>query len=159
MTAADSVTLTIVAATDYREKDLAAACARDLAHSKHPYDVLRSDHVADHQKYFRRVTLDLGSTDAAKAPTDERLKAFQRGADDPSLASLFFQFGRYLLISSTRPDNPLPSNSQGIWGDGFDLPWKADYKSNINYQMNYWPAGPANRWSGPNRGGWFNACV
>jgi alpha-L-fucosidase 2 len=109
-----------------------------------PFDRLRADHIADYQKYFRRVTLDLGSTDAAQAPTDERLKAFQNGANDPSLAALFFQFGRYLLISSSRPDNPLPSNSQGIWGDGFDLPWKADYKSNINYQMNYWPAGPAN---------------
>jgi alpha-L-fucosidase 2 len=79
-------------------QQLAAAIAK-------PYDRLRDDHIADHQKYFRRVSLDLGSTDAASAPTDERLKAFQNGADDPSLAALFFQFGRYLLISSSRPDN------------------------------------------------------
>ncbi|HEY8933450.1 MAG TPA: glycoside hydrolase family 95 protein, partial [Rariglobus sp.] len=96
-------------------QQLAAAAAK-------PYDRLRADHIADYQKFFHRVTLDLGSTDAAQAPTDERLKAFQNGEDDPSLAALFFQFGRYLLISSSRPDNPLPSNSQGIWGDGFDLP-------------------------------------
>ena len=57
---------------------------------------------------------------------------------------MFYQFGRYLLISSSRPDNPLPSNSQGIWGDGLNLPWGCDYKSNINFQMNYWPAETAN---------------
>ena len=114
------------------------------AASAKSYDALKQAHLADYQRYFQRVKFELPATAAAKAPSDERLKAFQDGTDDPSLPALFYQFGRYLLISSSRPDNPLPSNSQGIWGDGFNLPWKCDYKSNINYQMNYWPAGPAN---------------
>ena len=74
----------------------------------------------------------------------ERLKRFKDHPEDTAFAALFAQFGRYLMIASSREDNPLPSNSQGIWGDGYDLPWKCDYKSNINYQMNYWPVNTAN---------------
>ena len=73
----------------------------------------------------------------------ERLKRFKDHPEDTAFAALFAQFGRYLMIASSREDNPLPSNSQGIWGDGYDLPWKCDYKSNINYQMNYWPVNTA----------------
>ena len=90
------------------------------------------------------MSLDLGRTANASLPTDERLKRFSAGEEDPALVSLFYQFGRYLLISSSRPDNPLPSNSQGIWGDGLRLPWGCDYKSNINFEMNYWPVETAN---------------
>jgi alpha-L-fucosidase 2 len=94
--------------------------------------------VANHQKLFRRVSLDLGhNTDTP--PTDERLKAVREGAADPDLIVLYLQFGRYLLISSSRPGN-LPANLQGIWADGLQAPWNADYHSNINLQMNYWPA-------------------
>jgi alpha-L-fucosidase 2 len=118
-------------------RTLAAASAKS-------YEALKQSHIAEYQRLFSRVKFELPATAAATAPSDDRLKAFQKGTDDPSLAALFYQFGRYLLISSSRPENPLPSNSQGIWGEGFDLPWKCDYKSNINYQMNYWPAGPAN---------------
>lgn len=106
------------------------------------YEALKSAHVAEYRKYFDRVQLDLG-TDDPSLPTDKRLKLYKAN-HDPSFASLFYQYGRYLLICSSRPDSPLPSNSQGLWGDGLDLPWKCDYKSNINYQMNYWAAESAN---------------
>jgi alpha-L-fucosidase 2 len=90
------------------------------------------------------VDLSVGKTQNVNQPTDERLRHFGNGESDPALVVLYYQFGRYLLICSSRPDNPLPSNSQGIWGDGLDMPWKCDYKSNINFQMNYWAAESAN---------------
>lgn len=113
-----------------------AACDKD-------YTALKADHVIDYRRYFDRVKLNAGNS-LTDIPTDERLKAFGDGKADPGFATLFYQYGRYLLISSSRPDNPLPSNSQGIWGDGLDLPWKCDYKSNINYQMLYWAAESSN---------------
>jgi alpha-L-fucosidase 2 len=112
--------------------------------SRRSFAAIRSDHVKDYQRYFHRVSLNLGTSANASLPTDERLRKFSAGDDDPALVALFYQFGRYLLISSSRPENPLPSNSQGIWGDGLSLPWGCDYKSNINFQMNYWPAETAN---------------
>ncbi len=108
------------------------------------YAALKSAHIADYQKLFSRVDLDLGQSEASKLPTDVRLQNYGDGSKDPALAELYYQFGRYLLISSSRPDNPLPSNSQGLWGDGLDLPWTCDYKSNINFEMNYWPSETAN---------------
>ncbi|NLR57421.1 glycoside hydrolase family 95 protein [Chitinophaga polysaccharea] len=107
------------------------------------YNRLKARHVADYKAFFNRVRINLGAA-ADSLPTDERLKNYGDGKKDPGFAALFYQYGRYLLISSSRPGNLLPSNSQGLWGDGFDLPWKCDYKSNINYQMNYWPAEPTN---------------
>lgn len=127
----------------YRGGDLSLASKRLDAASKKSFQALRAAHIADYKKYFDRVKLDLGASNLA-LPTDERLKAYKDGSTDPGFAALFYNYGRYLLISSSRPDNPLPSNSQGIWGDGLDLPWKCDYKSNINYQMNYWCAEPSN---------------
>jgi alpha-L-fucosidase 2 len=112
--------------------------------SAKPYAAIKKAHIADYQKFFNRVKFALPATDAANQQTDQRIKNYSDGKADPSLAVLYYQMGRYLLISSSRPDNPLPSNSQGIWGDGLDLPWKCDYKSNINYQMNYWPSETAN---------------
>ena len=88
--------------------------------------------------------MKLGSTANASLPTDQRLRRFSKGEDDPALVALFYQFGRYLLISSSRPENLLPSNSQGIWGDGLRSVPGCDYKSNINFEMNYWPAETAN---------------
>jgi alpha-L-fucosidase 2 len=108
------------------------------------YPELRSAHVKDYRGYFDRVSFALPPTPAAHEQTDVRIEKYGDGKADPSLAVLYYQMGRYLLISSSRPENPLPSNSQGIWGDGLDLPWKCDYKSNINYQMNYWPSETAN---------------
>ncbi len=112
--------------------------------SERSYTDLLNRHINDYQQYFNRVRLDLGSSPAAALPTDDRLKQYGDGKNDPSFAALFYHYGRYLLISSSRPDNLLPSNSQGIWGDGLSLPWQCDYKSNINYQMNYWQAEQSN---------------
>ena len=126
----------------YKGGDLSVAKNRIQSASAKTYAALRAAHVNDHRRYFDRLRLDLGAQDDGR-PTDERLRDYQR-RPDPAFAALFYQYGRYLLISSSRPDNPLPSNSQGIWGDGLDLPWKCDYKSNINYEMNYWAAEPSN---------------
>ncbi|BCU77869.1 glycoside hydrolase family 95 protein [Luteolibacter sp. LG18] len=148
---ADDATVLLTAATTfvldydkgYKGGDLGVAAARLKAASAKSYDTLKSAHLAEYHKYYDRVKLDTGSGNAT-VPTDERLKAYGEGKSDPGFAALFYQYGRYLLISSSRPDNPLPSNSQGIWGDGLKLPWRCDYKSNINYQMNYWAAEASN---------------
>ena len=140
VTKADSVTLAIVAATDFREKDLAAACARDLRGSSRAYDVLRKEHIADHQRFFRRVRLELPVDAAARAlPTDERLKRVQKGSTDEDLAALYFQYGRYLLIGSSRPGS-MAANLQGKWNDSLTPAWGSKYTININTEMNYWPA-------------------
>jgi alpha-L-fucosidase 2 len=150
---ADSVTILVAAGTTYvldgsrgyRGPDPHAQVCRTLAAaSARPYEAIRREHIADYRKFFDRVDLSVGEGPGAALPTDQRLRDFKDGRDDPGLSALYYQFGRYLLISSSRPDNPLPSNSQGLWGDGLDMPWKADYKSNINFQMNYWPAETAN---------------
>lgn len=109
---------------------------------KKTYPQLLNDHIAAYQKYFNRVSLDLGTTGAAKAPTDERLKAFAAG-NDPQLVALYFQFGRYLLISCSQPGGQ-PANLQGIWNDKMSPPWDSKYTININTEMNYWPAEPDN---------------
>jgi alpha-L-fucosidase 2 len=144
ITAADSVTLLIAAGTsfvNYRNAggDPAAKNARDLdsAASK-PYDELRRRHVAEHQRLFQRVHLNLGSSATAQLPTDERLKSFSK-TKDPGLVALYFQFGRYLLMSSSRPGST-PANLQGIWNEKSLPPWGSKYTTNINLQMNYWPA-------------------
>ena len=132
-------------AKNYKGTDPHAAVADALEKaSKRTFTAILHDHVSDYQRYFHRVSLNLGSSGNAALPTGERLRKFSAGESDPALVSLFYQFGRYLLISSSRPENPLPSNSQGIWGDGLSLPWGCDYKSNINFEMNYWPAETAN---------------
>jgi alpha-L-fucosidase 2 len=127
----------------YKGGDLSAAARALSKAAAKSYQELRSTHIEDYRRYFDRVKLDLGASNLT-LPTDERLKAFRNDPGDLGFVSLFYNFGRYLLISSSRPDNPLPSNSQGIWGDGLNLPWKSDYKSNINYEMNYWAAEPSN---------------
>ena len=144
VTAADSVTLTIVAATEIREKDLAAACARDLAGASRAYNALRSEHVADHQRFFRRVRLELPVDASARAlPTDERLARVQKGAADDDLLALYFQYGRYLLIASSRPGS-MAANLQGKWNDSLTPAWGSKYTININTEMNYWPVETCN---------------
>lgn len=104
------------------------------------YDQARARHIKDYQRFFRRVTLDLPKGPSANLPTLDRMLAVQKGEDDPSLAALLFNFGRYLLISSSRPDSPLPANLQGLWAEEIQTPWNGDFHLNINVQMNYWPA-------------------
>lgn len=103
------------------------------------YKTLKKEHIAAYSNLFNRVELDLGVTDATKLPINQRLTAFGEGGEDPALASLYFQFGRYLLISSTRPGS-LPPNLQGLWCNTINTPWNGDYHLNINLQMNHWPA-------------------
>ncbi|MFH1719540.1 MAG: glycoside hydrolase N-terminal domain-containing protein, partial [Planctomycetota bacterium] len=135
---ANAATLLIVAATDYRGGNPHAVCDEQLARAaKKKYLNLRRAHVAEHQRLFRRVALDLGA--GADRPTGERLAAMRDGADDPDLCALYFQFGRYLLISSSRP-GCMPANLQGLWNEHIKAPWNCDYHININIQMNYWPA-------------------
>jgi len=102
------------------------------------YDQTLKDHISDYRKYFKRVSLDLGLTDSVKKPTDIRLEQFRKG-DDPQLVVLYFQFGRYLLISSSRPGGQ-PANLQGIWNDKLSPSWDSKYTVNINTEMNYWPS-------------------
>jgi alpha-L-fucosidase 2 len=105
---------------------------------KKSWDQILKDHIADYQKYFKRVSLDLGLTDSVKNPTDIRIEQFAM-ANDPQLVALYFQFGRYLLISSSRPGGQ-PANLQGIWNDQLFPPWDSKYTVNINTEMNYWPS-------------------
>lgn len=112
-------------------KPLSAACAKS-------YSSLKFAHIADYQQLFNRVQLDLGTTEAALRNTRDRIRDFATG-DDPQLVELYFQFGRYLLISSSRPGGQ-PANLQGIWNDQMLPPWDSKYTTNINVEMNYWPA-------------------
>ena len=141
---ADAVTLIITAATTFRASDVKAACLDQLEKAAGiPYERLRAEHCQDYQDLFHRVSLQIcGEQEAemsAKLPTDERLRRLQAGGDDPDLVSLYFQFGRYLLISCSRPGS-LPANLQGIWNQEMLPPWDSKYTININTQMNYWPA-------------------
>ncbi|MFY1699320.1 glycosyl hydrolase family 95 catalytic domain-containing protein [Solwaraspora sp. WMMA2101] len=113
------------------------AAARTVGH-----DQLRSRHLADYQALFNRVSIDLGRTAAADQPTDVRI-AQHAGVDDPQFSALLFQYGRYLLISSSRPGTQ-PANLQGIWNDSMTPPWDSKYTINANLPMNYWPADTTN---------------
>jgi alpha-L-fucosidase 2 len=145
---ADEVVLLVAAATNFvNYKDVSAdpnarvdAVMRAVAGKS--FDQLRSAHVAEHQRLFRRVTVRLAMTPDSELPTDERLKKFD-GTNDPDLAALVFQFGRYLLISSSRPGTQ-PANLQGIWNKDMNPMWDSKYTTNINTEMNYWPAEVAN---------------
>lgn len=144
---ADQVVLLVTAATDYERfakisrRDVAAAAARDLkSAAKKKYSRLLAAHIADYQSFFDRMKLDLPAPDCeiSRKPTPERIAAMDL-ANDPSLAVLYFNFGRYLLISSSRPGG-MPINLQGLWADTTAPPWSADYHLNINLEMMYWPA-------------------
>ena len=145
---ANSATLLIAAATSYKNfKDVSGdpeAITRKqiAAASKKTFDDLLAMHIAEHQKLFRRVELNLGTTGAMKLPTDERIAHFA-GGNDPQLAALYFQFARYLLISSSRPGGQ-PANLQGLWNESMNPPWGSKYTININTEMNYWPAESCN---------------
>ena len=144
----DSAMILIAAATSYRSyKDTSAspqviALAQLQRASEKSFESLRTAHVREHQRLFHRVTLNLGRTAAASLPTDERPAQFLQGLD-PQLATLYFQYGRYLRISSSRPGSQ-PANLQGIWNNLMTPPWECKYTININTEMNYWPAETAN---------------
>jgi alpha-L-fucosidase 2 len=136
---AQAATLVIFAGTNYQGGDPAAACQERLsALAGRQYGAVRQAHLAEHRRLFRRVALDIGGERKSEIPTDQRLEALKNGGDDPQLIATYFQYGRYLLLSSSRPGT-MPANLQGIWADGLNPPWQADYHININIQMNYWP--------------------
>jgi alpha-L-fucosidase 2 len=143
VTGADTAVLILSGATNFKNyrdvsgdprqrNDGALAAVRGK-----PSGQLRAAHVADHQRLFRRVALDLGATPAAALPTDERIRGFASG-NDPQLITLLFQYGRYLMMGSNRPGGQ-PANLQGLWNDSNRPPWDSKYTVNINTEMNYWP--------------------
>ena len=155
LTHADSFTVLVAADTNYLADHskrwrgpgpLPRIKAQIESAARLSYEELLAAHVEDHRRLFGRVSLDLGRTDAAALAlsTEHRLARYSRErAADPDLEELFFQFGRYLLVASSR-DNGLPANLQGLWNHSNKPPWRSDYHSNINVQMNYWPAEPTN---------------
>jgi alpha-L-fucosidase 2 len=144
VTDADVATIYISIATNFKNYNDLSADADENANAclqnalKKSYNQALKDHIADYQSYFKRVSIDLGVTDSVKNPTDKRLEQFAKG-NDPQLVSIYFQFGRYLLISSSRPGGQ-PANLQGIWNDQLTPPWDSKYTVNINTEMNYWPS-------------------
>ena len=142
----EEVMLLLAAATDYRGiagrqlTDPFKATSEDLDKAeKKSFTELRQAQKADHEKYYKRVKLNLAESHISALPTDQRLTNYRKGKADPSLAALFFNVGRYFLISSSRPGG-LPANLQGIWAEEVHTMWNGDYHFNINTQMNYWPA-------------------
>ncbi|MDR1221685.1 MAG: glycoside hydrolase family 95 protein [Tannerella sp.] len=148
---ADEVVLLLSASTDYalkypaykgrNYKALVNENIKKAAAEK--YDHLLTRHRNEYQSYFKRVRLDLTLDEVVPVPTDVRLADFRKTLSDNHLVELFFQYGRYLLIASSRPGT-LPANLQGIWTNKLQTPWNGDYHTDINVQMNYWPAGTAN---------------
>ncbi|MDP9423603.1 MAG: glycoside hydrolase family 95 protein [Pseudomonadota bacterium] len=141
-------TMLIAAGTSYVNSqdvggDPVAAVRRQTeAGARKNYAAIKRDHVQAHRALFNTMSIDLGRTSAAELPTDERIRAAETGGD-PALAALYLQYARCLLISSSRPGTQ-PANLQGIWNDGTNPPWGSKYTININTEMNYWPADPAN---------------
>ncbi|NLM09673.1 MAG: glycoside hydrolase family 95 protein [Clostridiaceae bacterium] len=139
-----SLVILLSVATSFRHKDYERESFRILEEAeKFSYDELLKNHIEDYKALFNRVDFDIRNNtvdeDLCHLPTDERLERLKAGNDDPGLISLYFQFGRYLLISCSRPGT-LPANLQGIWNRDFLPPWDSKYTININTQMNYWPA-------------------
>lgn len=146
---ADEALLLFTAATDYdlsrmdfdRSINPLEVCDRIISHaSEYDHESLLDRHVKDHSSIFDRVSLDLGETAQSDLPINKRLEQLREDADDPGLIALYFQYGRYLLMNSSRAPGVLPANLQGIWNNEYDAPWGSDFHTNINLQMNYWPA-------------------
>lgn len=150
----DEAVILIAAGTDYvfdyakqyhgADPHTRVAAQLDAA-AKKPFETLKAAHIANYQSLFNRVNLELGTTPADRAalPTDQRKVVYAEKGGDPDLEELMFQYGRYLMISCSRPGG-LPANLQGLWNDSNKPPWSSDYHANINVQMNYWPAEPTN---------------
>jgi alpha-L-fucosidase 2 len=145
VTNADAATILVALATSYKNFEdvtadpVAANKARIAAAAKISPDQLLARHTQEHQRLFRRVSLDLGRSDAMQMPTDERVRNFSKNDNDPQFAALYFQFGRYLLISSSRPGGQ-PANLQGLWNQSMSPMWGSKFTININTEMNYWPS-------------------
>ncbi len=146
---AEEITVRLTAATDYnpdildfdRSIDPAAACKAILGRTDGvPVSQLKMSHLEEYRKMFNRVSLSFGNDSLSSKPTDQRLADLKNGGVDNGLIALYFQYGRYLLMSSSRNPAVLPANLQGIWNKDLSAPWNSDFHTNINLQMNYWPA-------------------
>jgi alpha-L-fucosidase 2 len=144
----DEIVIAVDIRTDYKDPEYRQRCAKAIENAvSQPYDRLKKKHIADYSRLFKRVTIDLGSSETDKLPTDVRWKQLKdTGKDDPGLFALFFQYGRYLLLSSSRENSPLPANLQGVWNDNLacNMGWTCDYHLDINTQQNYWLANIGN---------------
>lgn len=145
---ADALTVLIDLRTNYNRENYAQAVAETIDKAQNRgWEALKSAHVADYTALFSRVKIDLGPDSGHGLPTDVRLRLTKQGVTDPGFDALFFQYGRYMLISSSRPNGmPLCANLQGIWNDNgaCNMPWTCDYHLDINTQQNYWSANRAN---------------
>ena len=146
---ASTVTFYLTAATDYnlekldfdRSKSPENICKEILKNiNGNSYTAILKRHLNEYGRLFNRVELNLGGVNMDTIPTDQRLKNLRKGINDLDLISLYFQYGRYLLMSASRAPGILPANLQGIWNQDYEAPWDADYHTNINIEMNYWPA-------------------
>lgn len=146
---ANEVTIMLTAATDYnlsimnfdRAINPTEICNNIIEKAiLNSYDELKEKHIAEHSEIFNRVVLNLGNDFNNNIPTDVRLQKMKDGSEDAGLIALYFQYGRYLLMNSSNYPGILPANLQGIWNEHLDAPWGSDYHTNINLQMNYWPA-------------------
>src|SRR5690606_37010833 len=141
---ADAVTFYLSAATNFVAFDdvsadpLARCNAAMAGVAGKTYETIKTAHVADYRRYFDTFSMRFGNPTRRALPTDQRIARFKDGGD-PDLVALFTQYGRYLLISSSRPGSQ-PANLQGIWNDRMTPPWGSKYTLNINVEMNYWPA-------------------
>ncbi|MEP6746773.1 MAG: glycoside hydrolase N-terminal domain-containing protein [Bacteroidota bacterium] len=141
---ADDVVLYLTAGTNYKSYNDVSAdpvlpCLNALnSTTGKTYEQIKAAHIKEYQQYFNTFSIDLGKSENEKLPTDERIEKFAT-SDDPSFVALYAQYGRYLLISSSRPGTQ-PANLQGIWNDLLNPPWGSKYTTNINAEMNYWPA-------------------
>lgn len=133
--------------TDYKKPDFEQRCNAAIQKivSK-DYDIVKNNHIEDYTNLFNRVELSLGQSEADNLPTDMRWTRVREGNSDTGLDALFFQYGRYLLISASRENSPLPANLQGLWNDNraCNMPWTCDYHLDINTEQNYWAANITN---------------
>jgi alpha-L-fucosidase 2 len=153
ITGASSLLLLFTAATDYNRDmlgmdasvDPSLRCGQILEPAIHKsYQQLQKDHISDHTGLFNRVEFSLCAETEDTLPTDQRLRRVMEGKEDLHLTELYFQYGRYLLMGSSRAPGVLPANLQGIWNHHMEAPWSSDFHTNINLQMNYWPADVCN---------------
>lgn len=153
MVGSKNIVLILTGATDYNLDKLNMdpsinplnVCQEILSKaSSYSATTLKQLHVKDHESFFNRVSFSLKDDNNSQYPTDERLVHIREGKNDNGLVALYYQYGRYLLMGSSRKPGKLPANLQGIWNDLYDAPWSADFHTNINLQMNYWPAETGN---------------
>lgn len=144
---ADAMTIIVDIRTDFQNLNYRSQCLNTVeTAASRPYDELKSEHVADFKAIFDRMDIDLGRPTTDANTTDEMFAEAHKGLSNPAFDALFFKYGRYMQISSSRENSPLPSNLQGIWNDNLacNMPWTCDYHLDINIQQNYWSANIAN---------------